>query len=60
MITEAQDLIITRLETIEAVKQVDAWQGDIEDLLKKPQNMPALWVIYQGCVFGKRDRKSVV
>jgi len=51
MIEDTQDDIIAQLETITAVKTVGAWQGDIEDLLKQPQKLPSLHVIYQGASF---------
>ena len=51
MIKKIQDKIITELQTITEVKMVDVWQGDIEDLIKTPQKMPSLWIIYQGCGF---------
>lgn len=55
MIKEIQDSIILKLEGISAVKTIDIWHGDIEDLLKTPQKMPALWVIYQGCGFNAKE-----
>jgi len=54
MIETIQDAIITALETITGVATVGAWQGDIEDLLKTPQRLPALQVIYRGAVFGEK------
>lgn len=55
MIKEIQDSIILKLKEIPEAKTVDVWQGDIEDLLKTPQKMPALWVIYQGCTFNAKE-----
>ncbi len=54
MIKECQDLIIERLETIASVAGVEAWQGDIEALAGKPQRLPALMVIYEGCTFAEK------
>lgn len=51
MIEEIQDAIIVELEEITGVKTVSVWQGDIDDLLKMPQQWPALHVIYQGADF---------
>jgi len=51
MIETIQEAIITQLETIEGVPLVEGWQGDIEDLLKMPKRLPALYVIYQGAEF---------
>lgn len=51
MIEDIQDDIIAELEKITSVKSVSSWQGDIEDLLKQPQKLPALHVIYQGANF---------
>jgi len=46
-----QDDILAQLGTISQVKTVDAWQGEVSDLLKIPQKLPALNVIYQGGVY---------
>ncbi len=51
MIKEIQDSIISQLQTVAGIKTVDAWAGDIDDLLKTPKKMPSLQVIYQGCRF---------
>ncbi len=51
MIEEYQTGIIEELEKITGVNTVDAWQGDIEELLKSPQKLPALNVIYRGAEF---------
>jgi hypothetical protein len=57
MIETIQDAIITQLLKITGVGSVGVWQGDVEDLLKTPQRLPALNVIYQGAEF---DEKKVV
>ena len=57
MIKEIQDDIIGQLQAIPSVKTVDVWQGDIEDLLKVPQKMPSLQLLYQGCSF---ESKKVI
>jgi hypothetical protein len=57
MIKEIQDEIINKLQGITSVKTVDVWQGDVEDLLKKPQNMPSLHIIYSGCEY--EDKKVI-
>lgn len=49
--------IMERLRAIEGVAEVDAWQGDIEELLKQPKRLPALYVIYQGAEF---EEKKVI
>jgi len=51
MIEEIQNNIIAQLATIAGVATVDAWQGDIEDLLKTPQKLPSLHVLYQSAVY---------
>jgi phage gp37-like protein len=51
MIEEAQDAIITELDDISAVNTVGVWQGEIESLIRTPQRLPALHVIYQGADF---------
>ena len=57
MIETIQDDIITQLQKIATVASVGVWQGDIEDLLKSPQRLPALNVIYHGADF---DEKKVI
>jgi hypothetical protein len=55
VIEEIQNGIIEALEGIPGVRgRVEGWQGDIEDLLKVPQKLPALAVIYQGADFGEK------
>ncbi|MFA6290228.1 MAG: hypothetical protein WC637_00525 [Victivallales bacterium] len=56
MLETIQDDIITELEEIEGIKTVGAWQGDVEALLKMPQKMPSLHVIYQGAKFEPFDQ----
>jgi hypothetical protein len=51
MIEEYQTGIIEELTEIAGVNTVGAWQGDIEDLLKTPQRLPALNVVYRGADF---------
>lgn len=51
MIETIQDDIIEQLEEIDGIATVGAWQGDIDDLLKTPQRLPSLHVIYQGADF---------
>lgn len=55
MIDEYQEGIIDELEDIEGVNTVGAWQGDIEELLKTPQKLPALNVIYRGADFEEKQ-----
>jgi hypothetical protein len=54
MIENIQDAIITQLEKITGVTAVGVWQGDIESLIKSPQRLPALHVIYQGADFEEK------
>lgn len=51
MIETIQNDIIAQLGTIADIATVDAWQGDAEDLLRMPQRLPSLHVIYQGADF---------
>lgn len=51
MITEIQDAIIERLEAISGIAEVGAYVGDVEDIVKSPQRMPALHVVYHGADF---------
>jgi phage gp37-like protein len=57
MIDTVQDGIMERLRTIAGVAEVDAWQGEIEDLLKQPKRLPALYVVYQGAEF--EEKKTI-
>jgi hypothetical protein len=54
MIETIQDAIIAALENVEGVAAAGVWQGDIDDLLKTPQKLPSLSVVYQGAEFGER------
>ena len=51
MLTEIQDALIEKLMEIEAVKLVDAWVGEEEELLTQPARIPALYLVYEGTVF---------
>lgn len=51
MIKEIQDAIIARLEGISGIAELGAYVGDVEDIIKSPQRMPALHVVYQGANF---------
>jgi hypothetical protein len=56
MIETIQDDIIDHLILIEAVGgRAGVWQGDIDELLKTPQRLPALFVIYQGADFAEKS-----
>jgi phage gp37-like protein len=46
-----------RLRAIEGAAEVDAWQGEIEELLTHPKRLPALYVVYQGAEF---EEKKVI
>jgi hypothetical protein len=48
MLIAIQDDLLNQLGAISQVNTIDVWQGDIEDLLKMPQKLPALNIIYQG------------
>jgi hypothetical protein len=55
MIETIQDDIIEHLLLIDAVgNRVGVWQGDVKDLLKTAQRLPALFVIYQGADFEEK------
>ena len=54
MLETVQNQIILQLRKISAVKSVGVWQGETEDLLKSPQRLPALSVIYQGAEFNPK------
>lgn len=51
MLTEIQDALIDRLQEIGEVKLVDAWLGDLEELLQQPKKLPSLQVVYTGTDF---------
>lgn len=55
MIEDIQNEIVEQLEKIEDVPTVSAWQGDINDLLKTPQKLPALRVIFQEALFDEKN-----
>ena len=54
MLETIQNNIIEQLKTIGGVPTVEAWQGDIDDLLKTPQRLPALRVIFQRADFEEK------
>lgn len=54
MIETIQDDMIAQLAKISDVKIVGVWQGDIDDLLKQPQRLPSLHVLYTGAAFDEK------
>ena len=54
MLIEIQNEILTRLQKISEVPQVDVWQGEETPILEMPQKFPALWVIYRGASFAEK------
>jgi hypothetical protein len=56
MLNIIQEDIIGELSNIEDIKTVGAWQGEVEALLKMPQKMPSLHVLYQGAKFEPFDQ----
>ena len=56
MLEAIQNDIIVELGDVEGVNTVGAWQGEVDALLKMPQKMPALHVIYQGAKFEPFDQ----
>lgn len=51
MLQEIQNEIETLLNQIPELQEVDAWTGEIADILQKPKKMPSAHVIYQGASF---------
>lgn len=51
-----QNDILAELAGIPEAKTVGAWQGEIDDLLKMPQKLPSLNVVYQGAQFEPFDQ----
>lgn len=45
--------IITAVTGITGVKTVGAWAGDVDALLQLPQNLPGVFVVYQGAQFSE-------
>jgi hypothetical protein len=56
MLEIIQNDIIGQVTAIEDIKTADAWQGDVDSLLKMPQKMPSLHVVYQGAKFEPFDQ----
>ncbi|MFA5424692.1 MAG: hypothetical protein WC374_12635, partial [Phycisphaerae bacterium] len=56
MLETIQNNIIAQLTAIVGVKSANAWQGDVDSLLKMPQKMPSLHVVYQGARFEPFDQ----
>ena len=55
MLKDIQDNILTQLTGTTGVKTLDVWAGAVEELLKQPQLLPALNLIYQGCGFKEKQ-----
>ena len=57
-IEQIEDIIIGVIhDNVTGIKKCDSWPGeigDIEEILKTPQKLPSLWVIYGGCKFGEK------
>ena len=48
MLSTISDDILAQLATITAAKTTGLWAGDVQELLKAPQNIPGLYLLYQG------------
>lgn len=48
MIADIAEAILDKLATVSGAKSVGPWTGAIDDLLQKPQNLPGLYLVYQG------------
>lgn len=46
MLTTIQTTIIDTLTALQTFKTVDAWRGDLDDLLKAPARLPAAFVLF--------------
>ncbi len=55
MITETSDAILSRLKEIPGIKTFGEWAGQVEDLLRKPQLLPSLHVVYNGAKFSPQE-----
>jgi hypothetical protein len=54
MIQEIIDDILEELGTVSGALTVEEWVGDIEDVIKNPARLPALYAAYQGAKFGEK------
>lgn len=54
MIDAVQNGIMEQLRAIDGIAEVDAWQGEIDELLQQPKRMPALYVVYRGAEFEEK------
>lgn len=43
--------IISAITGLTGVKSVGAWAGDVDSLLQMPQNLPGLYLVYNGADF---------
>jgi hypothetical protein len=58
MISDICGDILGTLSGIAGVKYVGAWTGDVESLMKTPQNLPGLYLVYQRAQFA--DKPAVM
>lgn len=57
-IEQIEDLIIATLSAqVSGLRSCDTWQGPVEDLLKQPKSLPAVWVVYTGA---EHEGKQVI
>ena len=47
MLTTISSDILLQLAAVSGVKSTGLWVGDIQELLKAPQNLPGLYLMYQ-------------
>ncbi len=53
MLVETQEAILARIsDQIPAFATIDGWQGELEDLLKVPRNLPSFHLAYGEGEFG--------
>lgn len=56
MLQEIQTAILDALSKVEDVVTLEAWAGDVDDLLEKAQRLPAVYVVFDGADYEPYDR----
>lgn len=54
-IIETSEAILTRLKEIDGLKNIDDWGGEIDTLIKSAANLPGMFLVYSGAVFGQKE-----
>ena len=59
MLVEIQDKITAALEELSEFKTTGVWQGEVDELLKNPHNLPSAHVVFSSAEFDGPEETTI-